>query len=286
MLLRKNYFAKIVKYIKNVYNIEKSLSRPTDRRKNPTYKTHQAILPVLIGFILRVRSFNELNNMIKGKEFNKVLSKGMRLPQIDAIRDALKVINLSKLREILIEIVHKARENKVLDRGTIDGLVVVAVDGTQTFNSDKKHCENCLKASKKGKKEQKNFHSSVVLSTIGEGAKLVIDFEQYKPVIDNVSKGEGELTAAKRLIKRVATEHRNFIYVVVYDAIACNSEWLNACVDADIDVVIRVKGNNVKSIKEIKRQVNKSDPVTIWTNFKDYECITIYEGNFYMNGVE
>lgn len=86
----------------------------------------------------------------------------------------------------------------MFDRGTFDGLVVVAVDGTQTFNSDKEQCENCLKASKKGKKEQRKFHSSVVLSTIGEGAKPVIDIEQYKPGIDNVLKDEGELTAAKR----------------------------------------------------------------------------------------
>ena len=48
MLLRKNYFAKIVKYMKNVYNIEESLSRLTDRRKNPTYRTHRTVLPVLL----------------------------------------------------------------------------------------------------------------------------------------------------------------------------------------------------------------------------------------------
>lgn len=87
--MRKNYLTKIVKYMKNVYNIEESLNRLTDRSKNPTYKTQKAILPVLLGFILRIRSFNELNNMIKEKEFNKVLPKGTRLPQLDAIRDAL-----------------------------------------------------------------------------------------------------------------------------------------------------------------------------------------------------
>jgi len=32
MPLRKNYFTKIVKYIKNVYNIEESLSRLTDKK--------------------------------------------------------------------------------------------------------------------------------------------------------------------------------------------------------------------------------------------------------------
>jgi hypothetical protein len=272
--------------MKNVYNIEEKLKGLTDDRKNPTYKTHQAVLPVLLGFIFRVRSFNELNYMIKEKEFNNVLPKGMKLPKIDAKRDTLKVVDLLKLREILREIVYKARENKVFDKGTIDGFVVVAVDGTQTFNSDKKSCENCLTATKKGKKEQRNFHSSVVLSIIGEGPKLVIDFEQYKQGQDNALKDEGELTAAKRLIKRVSKEHKNFIDVVVYDALACNREWLNACTQSNIDAVIRVKNNNVKSIKEIKRQINKSEAVVVWTDVKEYESVTVYEDKFHMDGVE
>ena len=77
------------------------LFRAIINRKNPTYKTHQVILPVLLGFILRVRSFNELNNMIVAEEFKNILPRGMKLPKIDAIRDALKVVEISKLRDML-----------------------------------------------------------------------------------------------------------------------------------------------------------------------------------------
>ncbi len=69
--MRKNYFAKIVKYIKDVYNVEEGLRKLKDERKNPN-KTNKVILPVLLGFILRIRSFNELNNMIKNKDFKKI----------------------------------------------------------------------------------------------------------------------------------------------------------------------------------------------------------------------
>ncbi|TCT16003.1 hypothetical protein EDC18_10217 [Natranaerovirga pectinivora] len=62
--MRKNYFAKMVNYIKKVYKIESGLKNLTDDRVNPTYKTDQIILPVLLGFILRIRSFNELNQML------------------------------------------------------------------------------------------------------------------------------------------------------------------------------------------------------------------------------
>ena len=83
--LRKNYLAKLVKYMKNVYHIEKGLSQLTDVRINPTYDTAQVVTLVLLGFLLRINSFNELNIMIKNNEFNKLFSKGTRLPLVDAI---------------------------------------------------------------------------------------------------------------------------------------------------------------------------------------------------------
>lgn len=42
---------------------------------------------------------------------------------------------------------------------------------------------------------------------MGDGPKLVIDFEMYKPGKDSVSKDEGELTVAKRLISSVVKKH-------------------------------------------------------------------------------
>lgn len=99
--MRKNYFAKIEKYIKDVYNVEEGLRNLEDKRKNPTYKANKVILPVLFGFILRIRSFNELNNMIKNKDFKKITGKTCKLPGIDTIRDTLKVIEINGLREIL-----------------------------------------------------------------------------------------------------------------------------------------------------------------------------------------
>ena len=39
--MRKNYFAKLVNYTKKVLTIEKSLSKLTDGKKNPKYKTKE-----------------------------------------------------------------------------------------------------------------------------------------------------------------------------------------------------------------------------------------------------
>ena len=62
-----NYFRKLIKYMKDSYNIEHLFSLLKDGRKKPTYKTKQVMLILLIGFILRIESLNELNNMLKEK---------------------------------------------------------------------------------------------------------------------------------------------------------------------------------------------------------------------------
>ena len=45
------------------------------------------------------------------------------------------------------------------------------------------------------------FHSGAVMSTVGMGPKLVIDFEMYKPGQDAATKDEGELSVGKMLFQ-------------------------------------------------------------------------------------
>ena len=70
--MRKNYFVKLVNYLKNVYHIERGLNKLSDGRTNPTYCTGKVVMPVLFGFLLRVKSFNELSLMIKNHEFRQL----------------------------------------------------------------------------------------------------------------------------------------------------------------------------------------------------------------------
>jgi len=124
--------------------------------------------------------------MIKNNEFSKIVPRGTKLPQIDAIRDTLKVMDIDGLKQINHHIVKKVFENKVYENGTIDGYMVAAIDGTKFFGSNKKSCPECLKNTKDNKTH--SFHSGAVMSTVGMGPKLVIGFEMYKPGQDSISK--------------------------------------------------------------------------------------------------
>ena len=114
------------------------------------------------------------------------------------------------------------------------------------------------------------------MSLIGKEPRLIIDFELYKGSEDSSKKDEGELTVAKRLLSRVVKEYKNTLDVVVYDALTCNSSWINHCTVNKVTPLVHVKDNNIASIKEVKAKINKSDVKEIWKDEKrDYE-VTVY----------
>jgi predicted transposase YbfD/YdcC len=106
----------------------------------------------------------------------------------------------------------------------------------------------------------------------------------YNCKIDSSKKDEGELNVSKRLLTRVISQYKNFIDIVTYDALACNSKFINHCIEEGVDTVIRVKKNNNNSIKEVKRSVNKKEVSEIWNNKS--EKIFVSEEKFYMKGVD
>ena len=106
------------------------------------------------------------------------------------------------------------------------------------------------------------------MRTIGAKPRLVPGFEMMRTDQDSTDKDEGELIAEKRLIADIRSSYPKLIDVVVYDALACNSKWINHCLDSKDDCVVRAKKNNNNSIKTIKKKVNKLDPVAVWCQDK------------------
>jgi len=93
--MRNNYFVKLMNYMKNVYHIENGVRKLTDGRVNPTYKTAQVIMPLLLGFIIRIQSMNELKFRLQENEFAHIFSWGTKLPHIDTFRDNGSIIVLT-----------------------------------------------------------------------------------------------------------------------------------------------------------------------------------------------
>ena len=102
-----------------------------------------------------------------------------------------------------------------------------------------KRLKNCL-SRKKHTGETEYFYRSVVCMIIGKSPHVILGQEMLKPR-DGAEKDEGELTGAKRLIRRLKKRHGHFADVIVADALYLNAPFINTLKECGLETVIRLK---------------------------------------------
>ena len=225
--------------MKSVYKIPQKIKGLSDERKRKSIPLFNLVMPVLIFLILQYESFHtvfsapesmgrRLKNCIRGK-----------IPKVDAVRDLLSRIDPKEIEEIHAQTVDIIKRNRVFREGTIGGYVVAGIDGVELFSSTKKSCPECL-SRKNGAGKTEYFHRSVVCMTVGKPPHVIFGQEMLKPV-DGSGKDEGELTGAKRLIRRLKKRHGHFADVLVVDALYLNAPFINALKECGMETVIRLK---------------------------------------------
>jgi hypothetical protein len=272
--ISKEYLKKLLKYISNVYDFSKKIKQLKDERVNAKISTATISFVLFIGFMMKIRSFNQLDDWLEYGDFKKLVPKNMRLPRIDVVRDSLKCIHIKGLEYMHDNIIKTTKANKLVRKGTIDGYSVVAFDGVELFESTKKNCPGCLIRVINGISHY--FHRSVVAAYVGKDPHIVIGQEMLKPKNDSANKGEGELTGAKRLLEKLNQKHHHFADVIVYDALACNAPWINAVKSYNMDAVIRVKDKRLNIVKDAMSTFKRQSADLVWDIQKNnLETITI-----------
>lgn len=218
-------------------------------------------------------------------------------------REGIKNLKPEELKKINIDIVKKSRENKIYRQGTIDRLVVVGIDGVETFGSYKKDWEHSYKTTKKVKKynkgkqeiEEKEYHKQInlVAKVVGKRPGLVLDYEK---ITDEGKDGKQQYEphVGITLLKRMRKEYGRMIDVVVGDAIYLNKNFINEAMKLDYNLVLRLKDNNSAIIQDaegifktkkaeewkIKRKIvntniHKERKIKAWTDIFNYQGILV-----------
>ena len=280
------YLRNLLHYLSNVYDLGGEIKKLRDNRTNPKITTSAIAFTLLIGFMLKIRSFNQLDDWLEHNDFKRIAPRKMRLPRIDAIRDSLKVIEIADIVALHHSIIRTSIQNKLVRIGTIDGYKVVAFDGVELFESTKKSCDNCL--TRVITDVPHYFHRSIAGAYVGQDPHIIIGQEMLKPKLDSASKDEGELTAAKRLLQQLHKKHHHFADVIVYDALACNDPWINAVKSYNIDTVVRVKNMTLNIVTDAKATFKNSAANITWFFQKTSTTkvtISVWETYVKMKGV-
>lgn len=244
----KNHTLKLCNYCNRVYDLNQKISQISDGRVDPEIKLPPVILIVILSLMSGLHSFSAMGEAVKDGDFDKFFSN-TKLPSDDTIKDVLRKLNLEDLREIAASIVQKARYNQALKSNTIEGMKVVAIDGTHIFSmSSERLGENAQK--REYKDEEGNItaveyeENAVGASYVGEGISLPLKLKR-RP------QGEGELTTAKKLVDDLNRDHYQYCDVIVGDSLYINGPFINRVLSNNKEVIVRVKQeNNLKENAE------------------------------------
>jgi hypothetical protein len=108
--------------------------------------------------------------------------------------------------------------------------------GMSFFPSRHRCCPQCLQRRLwvKGEEVVEYYHRGVVFYLVGFLTAVPLDVEMLQP-------GEGELTAAQRLLPRVVQLYDRFFKVVLADALFFNAPFFNLCLGLGKEVITVLK---------------------------------------------
>jgi hypothetical protein len=260
--------ARFCAYVEKVFQLGRRFSTLTDSRSRPRIPTAAVFAAVFTLFATRRGSLNGLDQDLRIPARLRGLV-GARPPGVDSIGRIAARMDSAPLRQLLGDVARRLKRNKVLIRH--EGGFVAAVDGHEFFSSRKRCCPHCQRRTLtvKGEPVTEYFHQGVVCHLIGQDLALVLDVELLRP-------GEGEETAAKRLLERVFTHYPRFFDVVVADALYFDAPFINFCLDHHKQVVVTAKGDHRLLVQDAAGLFAQQEPGR-WVDPKDRRTVRFWD---------
>ena len=292
------------KYVGAVFSLPKLLNGITDGRRDPDIPTFDVVNALFHAALFRIPSINALEGDLKEADFQKLLGYPAKQDEkafsAEVIDNVLDQLDLSSAHKAVISVIKQAERNKVFREGWYGSLRFVALDGWEPFCSYRRHCSHCLTrlverklASGEVIKEVQYYHRYVVAMLIDGQMDVTLDLEPVLPadLREGPLKGErheGELTAAKRLIRRVKRRYP-WVDVMVGDGLYANGPFLTLLKELKMGAVLIGKKEGDEPLKEAlciwgdqppEKVINDKESdewIELW-DVRDIETLDTYKG--------
>lgn len=170
-------------------------------------------------FLARLGSLNALEQSSASGFWRKWL--GAELPSADTVGRVCAGVEPDGLRRTTRRVYARLKRGKALGPPA-HGLMAAVLDGHESHATYRRCCAGCLQRTvetRNGPKVQ-YYHRHVTLQLVGRDMTVLLDAEPILP-------GQGELTAAMRLLSRVLADYPRAFDVVMGDALYANSTLFN-----------------------------------------------------------
>ena len=247
--------------MQKVFDLVSRLRAVTTDRPNPVIPTAPITLSLFLGAVFRVRSLLQLQRETQRRGWQRLINWAEPISD-DTFCYALERYRPEELREVLAGMVRQLKVNKQLERCKIAGLLVVALDANEQFNSRSRCCEQCCQRtvtvkSADGQKQQvtEYYHREVYAQLHGPDFSVILDVEPIRPE-------EDESQAALRLLGRLRRLYGpRFFDVITVDAWYPKGPWLRAVQKLGWAVVCVLKQEEYEIYKESEALRKTQHPV-------------------------
>lgn len=223
------------RYVNKVFDLEARLGRLTDGRTSPSVPLAAVMTTWLWAMVKRLPSTERVGALLEDERWRKIL--GLRSEDggsPDTAARVLDELSIGELNALLLDLFFVARRARILQDDGPYGLKCAVVDLNELFASEKVHCKDCqvrekevVGADGEKRKVKEYFHQAVALVWAGGEWAWPIQWELLAP-------GEGELTAAHRLLSRVLPKLRGSLDLVMGDALYCCRPFFKLVCDAGL----------------------------------------------------
>jgi hypothetical protein len=268
--------SRFCRYVDKCFDFRDLLPLFSDSRKKPQIPGAAVFAAVFALFTCSRASLNSLEKDLIHFPARLRGLVGPKPPSIDTVGRVYSLADSDGLRQMLRRVHHRLKRNKALADG--DDLKVAAVDGHEFFKSRKRCCPQCQQRTLtvKGEEVVEYYHQGVVCHLIEHELAVPLDVELLRP-------GEGEETAAKRLLSRVFANYGRFFDVVCGDALYFDAPFINFCLEHNKHALVVVKGEH-RLLLQDAQGIFAQQPGQVWQDgrrsvrYWDAEGFTTAEG--------
>lgn len=230
---------RLVVYLVKLFDFPTCVEELSDGRPFAQIPTANVWRSLFAMFVLRLGSLNALEQELR-RPHRLSRFVGKRRPSADTIGYSLERFDVDAVRVMLGKLNRRAWRGKAVHFRPGEDHRVVAIDGHELWSSEHRCCEKCLKRDveingPEGKHTVvQYYHRVVVAQWVGVKPPGILDLEPIEP-------GEGEVVAARRLVKRLLERYSRLIDVFVADAIYLEAPFFALVMDARKHLVVTMK---------------------------------------------
>ena len=209
-------------YADKLFAKDARLGRMSDGRRDPILPLSAVLATWQWGLIRRLPSTEQIGDLLRDRRWRARLGlKPEAGGSADRAAEVLDSLAIEEWHEMMIQDFFLARRAGVLSDEGLYGKRCAVLDLNELFNSEKIHCPQCQVREKtvqdeQGEKRlvQEYYHQAVALVWVSGPIPFVLGWELLAP-------GEGELTAALRLLERLLPRLRPSLDLILGDALYC-----------------------------------------------------------------